>query len=86
MAKDKAWFYGIQGIEFVWHGEWSDPTLIYKGREFNYYDIETPMWEIYKEDCEEAGTNADEDEFAVWMQENGDYVRSYMDDIMMVGV
>lgn len=28
------------GIYFVDHGAWSDPSLIYKGYEFNFYDIE----------------------------------------------
>ena len=30
----KQYFYGIRGIEFIWHGEWSDPELIWHGKSF----------------------------------------------------
>ena len=34
------WFYGIQGIEFIWHGEQSDPEVAYNGKIYNYFDLE----------------------------------------------
>lgn len=41
---------GIKGIQFVWHGEWSDPEVIIKRKRFNYWDIEEIMWEIVEYD------------------------------------
>lgn len=41
---------GIKGIQFVWHGEWSDPEVIIKRKRFNYWDIEEIMWEIVEDD------------------------------------
>ena len=32
-------FYGIENINFIWHGEWNDPEIEYKGNLINYYTI-----------------------------------------------
>lgn len=45
-------YRGAEGIEFVSHGEWSDPELIYDGLSFNYWDIENALWSMF---CEELG-------------------------------
>lgn len=45
-------YRGADGIEFVSHGAWSDPELIYDGRSFNYWDIEDALWSMF---CEEIG-------------------------------
>lgn len=50
----KEYFYGIRGIEFIWHGAWADPELIWHGKSFNYYDVETPLWHVYAEECSDA--------------------------------
>ena len=55
MASQKRWFYGIRGIEFVWHGTQSDPELIWHKRSFNYYDLENTLWSYYREECSENG-------------------------------
>ena len=52
-------WYGIEDVGFVWHGEWSDPEIEYKGKRINSYIVEDTLWERYKEDCEEQGTNTD---------------------------
>lgn len=41
---------GIKGIQFVWHGEWSDPEVIIKRKRFNYWDIEEIIWDIVEYD------------------------------------
>lgn len=33
-------YRGANGIEFVSHGSWSDPELVWEGLTFNYWDIE----------------------------------------------
>lgn len=31
---------GVKGTRYIWHGEWSDPEIYYKGYIFNVYDVE----------------------------------------------
>ena len=69
-------WYGIEDIGFIWHGEWSDPYIEYKGKQLNSVPIEDSMWSIYCEECKEDGINPDEDEgFSQYMRDNADEVR-----------
>ena len=52
-------WYGIENVGFVWHGEWSDPDIEYKGNRINAYIVEDTMWERFREECKEEGKNAD---------------------------
>lgn len=74
-------FYrGAEGIEFVSHGAWSDPELIYDGKSFNYWDIEDALWsefcEIVSEDTGKSVMDIDsnmsdyEDAFNEYVQDN----------------
>lgn len=45
-------FYGIPDVEFIWHGEWSDPEIAYQGKLYNYYDLENSLYELFEEDIE----------------------------------
>ena len=38
----------------IWHGEWSDPELMYGDDVANYWEVENAMWERYKEECRSA--------------------------------
>ena len=76
------WFYGIYGIELVPHGSWSDPELIWHGHSFNYYDVETPLWHNYKEDCEECGTQTNESDFETWVKKNAYLAREYLQNLL----
>ena len=40
-------YRGTDGIEYVSHGAWSDPELIYDGKSFNYYDIDDALWDMF---------------------------------------
>ena len=63
-------WYGIKDIGFIWHGQWSDPEIEYKGKRINCYIVEDTMWERYKEDC----VSCDEDLFGNYMVEHADDV------------
>lgn len=78
----KKYFYGIRGIEFIWHGAWSDPELIWHGRSFNYYDLEDTLWSMYREECEEAGKKENEDDFAKWVKANAYLSREILQNIL----
>lgn len=81
-------YRGLTDIEFIWHGANSDPELIYKGKSFNYYDVENALYDMCKEDIEEGyfkgDANNDED-FERWLQENEGSVYGMLDDWMSYG-
>lgn len=42
-------WYGIPGIEFIWHKSWSEPEVRYKHRCFSAWHVENMCHEEYKE-------------------------------------
>ena len=70
-------FYGIEDINFIWHGEWSDPEIEYKGNLINYYTIESSLYETFLSDLENE-TN-DGLNFTEWVYKNKDLVYEYID-------
>lgn len=67
----KIWWRGIEGVEMIWHGEWADPELTYKGVVKNYYDVEDPLFEL----AEEEGVDTDDNEaFNDWLKEHKEEV------------
>ena len=78
----KKYFYGIYGIQFINHGPWSDPELIWHGKSFNYYEVENFLWDAYKEECRDIPPT--EDDFAIWVKKNASLVRGVLQDLMDV--
>lgn len=78
----KNYFYGIYGIEMIWHGCWCDPELVWHGKSFNYYHIEAPLYEEYKEDCAGLGKAPNDEDFAVWVKKHAWLAREYLKDLM----
>lgn len=75
----KKWFYGIRGIEFIWRGAWADPELIWHKKSFNYYDVETPLYETYKEELQDGRTQLD---FETWVKKNAYLARYYLQNLL----
>ena len=67
-------WYGIEGIGFIWHGEWADPEIEYKGKRINSYIVEDTMWERFREECEELGINPNTFYFDTYMGEHAEDV------------
>ena len=70
-------WYGIEDVGFIWHGQWSDPEIEYKGKRINATVVENTMWERFNEYCEEQGKVADKyiDYFEnFYMRENAEEV------------
>lgn len=74
-------FYGIEDINFIWHGEWSDPEIEYKGQLINYYTIENSLYEVFLDQLsnnENDGLN-----FVDWVYKNKylvyDYINLYLE-------
>ena len=80
MAKSKSpWplWMGIRGFRFVWHGEWSDPEIVWHNYAMNINDIEMPMWDNFVEACQEEGIEENEDNFEIFCKENVHRMREY---------
>lgn len=71
-------WYGIEGIGFVWHGEWADPEIEYKGKRCSCYEVEDTLWNEFREEY----PNRDEDEFEVYMWENQEHVKNVCDYVL----
>ena len=68
-------WYGIPEIGFIYHGEWNDPEIEYKGKRINVVIIENTMLSRYREECEEEGKeNKDDAGFDAYMKEHADEV------------
>ena len=78
----KKWFYGIYGIEFIYHGDWGDPELIWYKKSFNYYDLETPLWDDYNDECNENNTTPTDEGFCAWIKNNAYLAREYLQNLM----
>lgn len=68
----KSYFYGIRGIEFIWRGPWVDPEIKWHGKSFNYYAVESALFEIFKEE------HNDENFFEPWVKKNAPFVREIL--------
>lgn len=79
-------YRGAKNVQFVGHGEWSDPDLVYKGYTFNYWDIENALWDMFLEDTghtdSESGVPEVEAEFDEYVRNNID---NYLDDVIYGG-
>ena len=85
-------YRGAEGIEFVSHGEWADPELIYDGKSFNYWDIEDALWSMFCEElCEDYEISVSEiennmDEFEpVFDKYVQNYAVDYLEDCIFGG-
>lgn len=70
-------WYGIPDVGFIWHGEWNDPEIEYKGKRINATIVEDTMWERYTHDDDGnyISINASDDEgFSHYMLHNKDEV------------
>lgn len=69
-------YYGIKEIEFVWNGEWSDPTLIYKGEEISWLGMEDALYSSF---LEEGGEDGDYEAFEEYVSLNKEYALEIAD-------
>ena len=65
-------WYGLTSVGFVWHGEWNDPEIEYKGKRINATIVEDTMWERWIHD--DDGRLIDEGGFKKFMLDNKDEV------------
>ena len=78
----KNYFYGIYGIEMIWHGEWADPELIWHKRSFNYFDVEDTLYSYYREECNDLNRPTNDNDFAVWVKKNAYLAREILQNLL----
>ena len=73
-------YRGIPNTKFVWHGEWSDPEVIYKGKSINYWDADEHLNSSYQADVEDGYQGS----FDQWIKEQDPkYLESCLDELIM---
>lgn len=83
-------YRGTDGIEYVSHGAWNDPELIYDGKSFNYWDIEDALWNMFCEEvAKDAGISVDEMDLFSYEDAFNEYVQNnavdYLEDCIFGG-
>ena len=71
----KGWF-GIKDAEFIYHGDWNDPEVEYKGVSLNYWDIESGLLEVYRDEHPE---DRNDKGFDKWMAEHPEEIKSELE-------
>lgn len=78
----RSWYYGIEGVRMIWHGEWADAEVEYDGMVVNESVLVDGLWELYKEECAEDGVVAEDGaEFEAWMLAHGETVKGDIFDL-----
>lgn len=54
-------FYGVKSVDYISHGDVSDPEVICRGIHANYWDLEDFLWDEFKEMSLESGTKTEEE-------------------------
>ena len=68
-------FYGCKSIKIRWHGEFSDPELIYNGMTINYYDVENML----VDEARDMGIDENDDmAFENFVQEHESEIQDYI--------
>lgn len=65
-------FYDIPDTEFIWHGEWADPEIEYKGELVNYYAIEDSLYDFFRDEYKDVYGSGEVDgsKFEEWLSMN----------------
>ena len=71
-------YCNVPGIVFIYHNEWEDPELIYKGIRFNVHELEDALWADYAYEF----SDGDIIDYPDWVLNNADYVYELADCIV----
>lgn len=83
-TNSKDTYRGVPGSTYIYHGEWADPEILWKGVEINANDVEDSLWESYEDDCRDRREKPTDDGFDEWLDEMGtSYIASTLDELAM---
>ena len=97
-VEDRPWYGVVSRVNFVPGGA-SDPSLVYRGYEFNYWEIEDMTIDMYRDDLRdqfpddeylvsidfELGGDGADDNWTDWLRDNADRVRGELDAMIHHG-
>lgn len=79
-------YRGVKGSKYIYHGEWSDPEILWKGKLINANEMEEGLWQMYNEQCEEYKEEPTEDGFDEWIKDLGSDFIAYILDETILGM
>lgn len=77
-------YFGVEGLEYIPHGEWADPDLVYKGRVFNYWDVFDRLFDEFLEENPEYTDSQAEELFDKYLRENPLKIEELLLDLVEV--
>ena len=72
-------YCNVPGVQFIYHGDWADPELIYKDHVFNAHDVEDSLWDEFQEQTDDHGTA---EEYAAFVHAHPALLTDLLDDII----
>ncbi len=79
-------YCGIDSIKYIYHNNWADPEIEYKGKRFSVFEIEDCLWYEYTHDDEGNRLPEDkcpEDKYPDWVLAHKDYVESLCENLLV---
>ena len=77
---------GCDNIEMEYYNDWADPSLIYDGRRFNYWDIEDALWGDFLEETGYADSQSEDPRVEKEFDEYCQYrAEDYLNDVIAGG-
>ena len=73
---------GLQDVGLIFHSEWCDSELEYKGKIINANEIEDSVYADYEEFCEEKKIDISVKGFIEYIKENQDEVYELLNNII----
>lgn len=73
---------GLQDVGLIFHNEWCDSELEYKGKIINANEIEDSVYADYEEFCEEKKIDISVEGFIEYIKENQDEVYELLNNII----
>ena len=97
-VEDRPWYGVVSRVNFVPGGA-SDPSLVYRGHEFSYWQIEDMAIDMYRDDLRdqfpddeylvsidfELGGDGADDNWTDWLRDNADRVKGELDAMIHHG-
>ena len=86
-TKPNRLYCNVPDVYFIWHGEWSDPEVMYQDKLFNLpMNVEDLLWANYEWDCEENGKETTQEGFAYYVENHPEDVYDTLDTLIAFGM
>lgn len=95
---DNPWYGVVSRVNFIYGGA-LDSSLVYRGHEFNYWNVENMVIGMYRDYLREAfpddeflvminfelGGDPHDDDWIDWLRDNADLIRGKLDTMIANG-